>query len=166
MLPPTESHDAPSREEIYGLATLAGHAGTRREVRIKAIRVLARIPDQNAIRVLGEMALWEEDPGLRQEAYAALESTFGEDLPKVLEGIRLELTGQLGAVSEDEGEGEQPENASTDLETTQERQARRLEPGMPQSNPVTQQEGAPLWLLWAVLGIVVVGGIVIMMVLK
>lgn len=159
MLPPTESHESPSRSMIYGLATLAGHAGTKREVRIKAIQALARIPDQNAIRVLGEMALWEEDEELRQEAYRALESTFGEDLPKVLEGIRLELTGQLGAVNPDEGEEEQEDSPFEQVQAGQ-------MIGMPQSNPVTQQEGAPLWLLWAVLGIVVVGGIVILMVMR
>jgi len=52
MLSPGDSHNPPGRSEIYGLATIAGHASTRRDLRLKAIRALARIPDQNAIRVL------------------------------------------------------------------------------------------------------------------
>lgn len=157
-----EPHEHYSRAEIYGLATLAGHAGTRREVRIKAIRVLARIPDQNAIHVLAEMALWEEDEGLRQEAFRALETTFGDDLPEVLEGIRLELTGQLGAVSPDEGEEEPESSNATGFEQAQGGQMTSI----PQPDPVTRQEGAPLWLLWVVVGVVAVGGIVILMVMK
>ena len=73
MSPADEPADIPSRAEIYGLATLAGHASTRRDLRIKAMRALARIPDQNAIRVLGEMALFEEDTELRTEAFRSLE---------------------------------------------------------------------------------------------
>ncbi len=163
MLPPNDTNDPPSRSMIFGLATLAGHAGTKREVRIKAIQALARIPDQNAIRVLGEMALWEEDEGLRQEAYRALETTFGDDLPKVLEGIRLELTGQLRAGSQEEGEGELEAPA---FEHAQIQQKRLPEAGNLQPAPVMRQEGSPLWLLWAVLGIVVIGGIVILLVIR
>ena len=88
MLSPGDSHNPPGRSEIYGLATIAGHASTRRDLRLKAIRALARIPDQNAMRVLGEMALWEEDAELRAEAIQSLEATFGDDLPAVLKRIR------------------------------------------------------------------------------
>jgi len=159
----TEAQKPYSRAEIFGLATLAGHAGTRREIRIKAMRALARIPDQNAIHVLGEMALWEEDEEMRREAYRALETTFGDDLPEVLEGIRLELTGQLAADKEDEDD--LPQTLSPELI---DREVYRLE-GQPQAyqqNPTTREEGAPLWLLWVVLGLVVIGGLVIMTMLR
>jgi len=155
MLPPSESRDPMSRSEIYGLATIAGHANTPRALRIKAIRALARIPDQNAIRVLGEMALWEEDEGLRSEAYRSLEATFGNDLPEVLESIRQELTGgYMEGSADDEEEADEPEpQAATGFE------------GKPQmeyskQNPTTKVEGTPLWLLWVIISVVVLGGLV------
>lgn len=153
-----QPHDSPSRAEIYGLATLAGHAGTRRDLRVKAIRALARIPDQNAIHVLAEMALWEEDEELRLEAYHALETTFGDDLPEVLEGIRRELTGDWGETRPDgEGDAEEEEVQSSGGWNRVPRE------GTYQPDPVTSEVGAPLWLLWVVVGIVVIGGIVILM---
>ena len=154
MLPPDESHDSMSRSEIYGLATIAGHANTPRSLRIKAIRALARIPDQNAIRVLGEMALWEDDEELRGEAYRSLEATFGDDLPEVLESIRQELTGgYLEESAEEEEEAEEPEPpAATGFEAN---------PQMDYSmqSPATKVEGAPLGLLWVIIGLVVLGGL-------
>jgi len=156
MLPPDESRDFPSRAEIFGLATLAGHASTRRDLRIKAIRALARIPDQNAIRVLGEMALWEDDEELRAEAYRSLEATFGNDLPGVLEGIRRELTGDRwqGISDDDEDEGGVEAAAQNLYETT---------PGAMGSGRAQgpREEGAPLWLLWAILGAVILAGLAI-----
>ena len=157
MLPGDESADIPSRAEIYGLATLAGHAGTRRDLRIKAMRALARIPDQNAIRVLGEMALFEEDAELRAEAVHSLEETFGEDLPKVLEGIRQELTGNWGQSSPDEEEGEE-EPARLELPQSV------IAPSSAYQSP--REEGTPLWLLWAVIGLVVLGGLIYLFLLR
>ena len=157
MLPPDDPRDFPSRAEIFGLATLAGHASTRRDLRIKAIRALARIPDQNAIRVLGEMALWEEDEELRSEAYRSLEATFGNDLPEVLEGIRRELTGDWGqGSSDDEDEGEEEAPAQSAFEAT---------PGGMGNGSAQgpREEGTPLWLLWAVLGAVILVGLAIVL---
>ena len=161
MLPPSESHDSIDRSEIYGLATIAGHANTRRDLRIKAIRALARIPDQNAIRVLGEMALWEQDEELRSEAYRSLEQTFGDDLPEVLESIRQELTGGWGkSTSEvEDGTGEvEPQGATGFEENPQLKYAGR--------NSSAQVEGTPLWLLWVLIGLVVVGGLVYFFLLR
>ncbi|HWR64809.1 MAG TPA: HEAT repeat domain-containing protein [Bellilinea sp.] len=157
MLPPTESHDPASRSEIYGLATIAGHATTPRDLRIKAIRALARIPDQNAIRVLGEMALWEQDEELRNEANRSLEATFGDDLPEVLESIRQELTGNWveSNPDEDDDEDEETQNAS-------EYQIVR-QPEYQTSNQTPRVEGTPLGLLWVVLGLVILGGVLYFM---
>lgn len=152
MFDADETQNPPRREEIFGLATLAGHAGTRRDLRIKAIRALARIHDQNAIRVLGEMALWEEDEELRTEVTRSLEATFGDDLPEVLEGIRRELTGIWvagGDDEEDEEEAEPPASGGYDSVP------REWQPSL---NQPSREEGTPLWLLWVVVGIVVVGG--------
>jgi len=153
MLPPTESSDPASRSEIYGLATLAGHANTRRDLRIKAIRALARIPDQNAIRVLGEMALWEQDEELRGEAYRSLEATFGDDMPEVLESIRQELTGNWTESDLDEDD--------EDVEETQPAAGYEEIPQMNYStqSPTTKVEGTPLGLLWVILGLLVLGGL-------
>jgi len=154
MLPPSESRDPMSRSEIYGLATIAGHANTPRALRIKAIRALARIPDQNAIRVLGEMALWEEDEELRSEAYQSLDATFGDDLPEVLESIRQELTGgYVEGSTEDEEADELEPQAETGYD------------GRPQmdysmQSPTTRVEGTPLWLLWVIISVLVLGGLV------
>lgn len=157
MLPPDDPRDFPSRAEIFGLATLAGHASTRRDLRIKAIRALARIPEQNAIHVLGEMALWEEDEELRSEAYRSLEATFGDDLPEVLEGIRRELTGDWGqGSSDDEDEGEEEAPAQSAFEAT---------PGGMGSGSAQgpREEGTPLWLLWAILGAAILVGLAIVL---
>jgi len=151
MLPPADSNDTPSRSEIYGLATIAGHASTRRDLRLKAIRALARIPDQNAMRVLGEMALWEEDAELRAEAIQSLEATFGDDLPAVLEGIRQELTGNWVESSTDEAEVEEQPRDEFDVNP---------QAGKPQLFQAHHEEGTPLWLLWAIIGVAVLGSLV------
>lgn len=161
MLPSAESHDPASRSEIYGLATIAGHATTRRDLRIKAIRALARIPDQNAIRVLGEMALWEQDEELRIEAYRSLEATFGDDLPEVLESIRQELTGNWVESNPDEDEDEEEEETQTASEYQGERQSEYQT-----ISQTTREEGAPLGLLWVVLGLVVLGGLMYFMLFR
>jgi HEAT repeat protein len=161
MLPPNESHDSIDRSEIYGLATIAGHANTRRDLRIKAIRALARIPDQNAIRVLGEMALWERDEELRSEAYRSLGETFGDDLPEVLESIRQELTGGwVESTSEADKETRETESQMTPGFEANPRlnYARR--------NQSAQVEGTPLWLLWVLIGLVVLGGLVYFLLLR
>jgi len=153
MFPPEDSHDGPSRAEIFGLATIAGHAGTNRLLRLKAIRALARIPDQNAIRVLGEMALWENDTELREEARRSLEVTFGDDLPEVLEGIRQELTGAWGPNKPEAGD-ELPAAMPQQNDFESEAQVR------PQPGVQGQQvEGTPLWLLWVFLGLILIGGL-------
>lgn len=149
LFPNPESGQTPSRAEIYGLATLAGHAGTRRDLRIKAIRALARIPDQNAIRVLGEMALWEEDNELRNEAYRALEATFGDDLPEVLEGIRQELTGQWASPPQETDAAEEESYSVYEVPSVP----------APGPNPPQRMEGTPVWLLWLVIGILVIAGV-------
>lgn len=153
MFTDNEPQKTPNRSEIYGLATLAGHAGTRRDLRIKAIRALARIPDQNAIHVLGEMALWEDDEEIRGEAYRSLEATFGDDMPEVLESIRQELTGQW-APDEDEDEAE-----SEPAEQPEAWMAEKYA-AIQQTPSVSQEEGTPLWLLWVVIGLAAMGGVV------
>lgn len=163
MFDAEETKNPPRREEIFGLATLAGHAGTRRDLRIKAIRALARIHDQNAIRVLGEMALWEEDEELRTEVTRSLEATFGDDLPEVLEGIRRELTGIWVAGGDDEEDEEEAAEAVLPELGGYDPAPREWQPSL---NQPSREEGAPLWLLWVVVGIVVVGGLVILMVMR
>lgn len=156
MLPPSESPDPASRSDIYGLATIAGHAATRRDLRIKAIRALARIPDQNAIRVLGEMALWEQDEELRTEAYRSLEATFGDDLPEVLESIRQELTGNWVDSNSDEDEVEEETQEVSEYQVTR-------QPEFQSANQSPRVEGTPLGLLWVILGLAALGGLVYFM---
>jgi len=154
MTPEDEAPQNPEHSMVYGLATLAGHAGTRRDIRIKAIRALARIPDQNAVRVLGEMALWEPDEELRAEVMRSLEATFGDDLPDVLEGIRQELTGEWA-----------PNQAEIEEEADEEDFDPSLElqplPNLIPSDPQTQRvEEAPLWLLWGIIAALILGGVI------
>lgn len=156
LFPNPETGQTPSHAEIYGLATIAGHAASPRELRIKAIRALARIPDQNAIRVLGEMALWEEDSELRNEAYRSLEATFGDDLPEVLEGIRQELTGQWGSPPQETGAAEEQSFDALEIPSNPK----------PAPTPTQNMEGTPLWLLWLVVGLVILGGLIYFLVLR
>lgn len=160
MLPTDDSHGSIDRSEIYGLATIAGHATTRRDLRIKAIRALARIPDQNAIRVLGEMALWEQDEELRTEAYRSLEATFGDDLPDVLESIRQELTGDWVESNPDEDDEEEEESHAIS-EYPVERQ-----PEYQSYSQTTREEGTPLGVLWVVLGVLIIGGLMYFLFLR
>ncbi len=156
MIPEDDAPQNPEHSMIYGLATLAGHAGTRRDIRIKAIRALARIPDQNAVRVLGEMALWEPDEELRAEVMRSLEATFGDDLPDVLEGIRQELTGEW-APNQAESEQEANEEEIDPGFEIEPQATPSLVPANPQTQPV---EGAPLWLLWGIFAVLILGGAV------
>ncbi len=64
------------------------------ELRMKAVASLGRVSDLNAIRALAELALWDEDEGVREAAEDALRGRFGERLPGVLEGYRREVMGE------------------------------------------------------------------------
>lgn len=130
-------------DAIHGLATLAGHGSTRKELRLKAIQSLADIPDMNAIRVLGQLILFDEDEEIRRAAESALEGMLGDNLDEYLDGLHLEITGE----ETDEFE-EDPETFASPYAQTN--------PAQPST---IQEEGTPAWL-WIILILAAAGGLV------
>lgn len=89
-------------ETLRGLILIA-RGDPNRELRLRAAASLGNMSDMTAIRALADLALWDDDEGIRQAAESALASRFGEKLPEVLEGYRQEFEG---------GEDEFPEMES------------------------------------------------------
>lgn len=79
-------------QTLRGLIMIA-RGDPSRELRLKAVASLGRAADLTAVRTLAELALWDEDEGVRSAAEAELRSRFGERLPEVLEGYRREAVG-------------------------------------------------------------------------
>lgn len=133
-------------DTIHGLATLAGHGSTRKELRLKAIQSLADISDMNAIRVLGQLVLFAEEEEIRSAAESALKGILGDNLEEYLDGLRLEVTGEeTDELEEDE---DQPETFASPYAQTS------------ASQPSTiQEEGTPA-RLWIILILAAAGGLV------
>ncbi len=79
-------------QTLRGLILIA-RGDPSRELRLKAVASLGGVSDLTAIRALAELALWDEDDGVRAAAVSALRNRFGDRLPEVLEGYRREVTG-------------------------------------------------------------------------
>ncbi len=121
---------------IHGLATLAGHGSTKKELRLKAIQSLADIPDMNAIRVLGQLVLFEEEEEIRGAAESALEGMLGDNLDEFLDGLHLEITGYSREETDEFEEVEEEPKTFASPYT----QASTSQPS------TIQEEGTPAWL--------------------
>lgn len=80
-------------ETLRGLIMIA-RGDPNRELRLRAAQSLGHKSDMTAIRALAELALWDEDEGIRATAENTLSARFGEKLPDVLEGYRREMMGE------------------------------------------------------------------------
>lgn len=89
----------PAGEGLIDYQTLRGlimiaRGDPNRELRLKAVASLGRVSDMTAVRALAELALWDEDEGVRLAAREVLRGRFGERTPAVLEGYRREVMGE------------------------------------------------------------------------
>jgi hypothetical protein len=97
----------------------------------------------NAIRVLGQLILFDEDEEIRRAAESALEGMLGDNLDEYLDGLHLEITGE----EKDEFE-EDPETFASPYAKTN--------PAQPST---IHEEGTPAWL-WIILILAAAGGLV------
>lgn len=123
-----------------------------RKIRLHAIHALRGMPGLQVYRILGELALWEEDREVKAAAHQALETMLGDDLPEFLEGLRKEWTGE-----------DELEDDEMVLEV---RAAGEMNPAagppkswdLPKDSQVMREEGTPLWV-WVLLGLVLLGAV-------
>jgi len=79
-------------ETLRGLIMIA-RGDPNRELRLRATKSLGQFADMNAVRELMDLAMWDEDVGIRQAAEEQLHARYGERLPEMLESYRREFEG-------------------------------------------------------------------------
>lgn len=147
---------AEQRRTLDGLLFILHHEPNL-NLRLKAVRALSRFEEMSALRTLAEIALYEEDEPVRRAAYQELVNLFGEGSEAFLESIRLEVEGE-----EDEEEDEKELFPLSSIKAGQNSPQNISDYSFP---PVMREEGTPLWL-WAVLAFFILGGIVLLVLLR
>lgn len=133
---------------------------TDRAMRLRAIRGLGAIHNLEVYRVLGELALWDEDPAIREAAQSTLVSLLGENAPDWLAALREEWEGD----EEDDSSGE-PFEEDEETALDKPRQALNTPSGLPsgwdlpKGTPVMREEGTPAWLWLVLLGLALAAGV-------
>ena len=159
LAPPASTEDEPGEENEWGLTNAEGEtlhgliaiaqSDPNRQTRLRAIRVLGRVRDMSATRVLAELALWDDDDVVSEAAYQAIEATFGDDADKILEEVRRDVM----------GEPEEPAKAPERSPYNNMAPARSTSSwDLPHNSSVIKEEGAPIWLLLVVVA-AIAGGV-------
>jgi HEAT repeat protein len=89
---PVAANNLADYETLRGLIMIA-RGDPNHELRLRATKSLGQYADMHAVRELMDLALWDEDDGIRQAAEGELRARFGEQLPEMLESYRQDFEG-------------------------------------------------------------------------
>ncbi len=143
---------------LHGLIT-ALQTSRDPDLRQRALQLLARSRNINAIWYLAQTALYSEDEELKTAAQSILQERFGDHTGSILQGYREGNLEQDLELDEDEAEGEDEEDELPEAESPYQQTPSLQDSKLPQ----VIQEDTLNWRLIIVAGLAVLGVVVIIL---